>query len=714
MSNYKFYITDGTGTTEVFPLGFNNCKFVWEKNKNIAHIKIKFSGKLKFINNAKQSIADFDYFYTKDQGDTRCEEMVFTIKRQCNGGSYENFWIGVFEVVEGDMDIDSCTFSVTPRLKEYIFEDKEINFIDVPGSFSVNVDADIASNTRAYPRCKNLSDTLTYFATNVSSGLIGIVSDFFQINPVTVSARNYVTNTTNRYTKLALASLSEIQEPLPSNPSTIEKITFKKLMDDLMVLFHVHWFVDENLNIRIEHYKYFDGVAGIDLTIAQYEKWMVSSNKYSYDEEDTPKTETWTTLNSISQGKIIYGECGDLNKNETVFSTTLINVDYYHIFYESGGASSPGLFLFATQTIVGQRWMYGARQNEELVIPRLVLRFHRHGRPLKNATFEYTPGPFDFTLNSYGDLFVYSEKPVRKQVNISFPLCCDDVEIVASNYMTTGLGNGYIQNSEFNPKTNMFLTTLKYKLHEDQPDIIPTDLSGLDLWLKSDTGITLVSGKVSAWADQSGNGRNAVQGTDANRPIMAGSQVSFSGTTYLTTPSFQLFPLKRGSIFIVHRKDPLSIGSNSFLSTQGGSGNFWDLGYKWNGLGSPNDEHRYYNFNDLAYYPAEGFVSNINKRYAWGQELNLFEVIRHSDTEQTIWLNGKPVDAANGNDMTIADVQISDNPLFIGDNPNIVGVGCNGEIAEIIVFDRELTSIERQQIENYLSKKWAFNLYHIS
>lgn len=46
----------------------------------------------------------------------------------------------------------------------------------------------------------------------------------------------------------------------------------------------------------------------------------------------------------------------------------------------------------------------------------------------------------------------------------------------------------------------------------------PSGLSGLFLWLRSDLGITLNSGKVSSWADQSGNGNTVTQGTAANQP----------------------------------------------------------------------------------------------------------------------------------------------------------------------------------------------------
>ena len=40
---------------------------------------------------------------------------------------------------------------------------------------------------------------------------------------------------------------------------------------------------------------------------------------------------------------------------------------------------------------------------------------------------------------------------------------------------------------------------------------VPTQLSGCQLWLRADEGVTLSSGLVSAWADQSGNGNNASQ-----------------------------------------------------------------------------------------------------------------------------------------------------------------------------------------------------------
>lgn len=52
----------------------------------------------------------------------------------------------------------------------------------------------------------------------------------------------------------------------------------------------------------------------------------------------------------------------------------------------------------------------------------------------------------------------------------------------------------------------------------------PVRLPGLVSWLRSDLGVTLASGKVSAWADQSPVGSNGVsQGRAANQPTYVAS-----------------------------------------------------------------------------------------------------------------------------------------------------------------------------------------------
>jgi len=57
-----------------------------------------------------------------------------------------------------------------------------------------------------------------------------------------------------------------------------------------------------------------------------------------------------------------------------------------------------------------------------------------------------------------------------------------------------------------------------------------TDLSGLKLWLKYDTGITLNVSSVSSWADQSGESNNAVQADSDRQPNYGSGDIIFDGT----------------------------------------------------------------------------------------------------------------------------------------------------------------------------------------
>lgn len=72
----------------------------------------------------------------------------------------------------------------------------------------------------------------------------------------------------------------------------------------------------------------------------------------------------------------------------------------------------------------------------------------------------------------------------------------------------------------------------------------PKSIAGAVLWLRADLGVTLVSGKVSAWADQSGAGdanKNATQSNATLRPVVNATGIGgkpvieFAGAQELAT-----------------------------------------------------------------------------------------------------------------------------------------------------------------------------------
>lgn len=71
------------------------------------------------------------------------------------------------------------------------------------------------------------------------------------------------------------------------------------------------------------------------------------------------------------------------------------------------------------------------------------------------------------------------------------------------------------------------------------PSCITSNLAAAYLF---NTGITVTGSGVSSWADQSGNGRNLLQGTDTNRPAkQSDGSILFDGVdNFLTTGAFTL------------------------------------------------------------------------------------------------------------------------------------------------------------------------------
>lgn len=64
------------------------------------------------------------------------------------------------------------------------------------------------------------------------------------------------------------------------------------------------------------------------------------------------------------------------------------------------------------------------------------------------------------------------------------------------------------------------------------PSWTPAELEHLSSWHRADLGVTLNGSRVSAWADQSGNGHTLTQGTAGQQPLVAAAAVG--GQTALT------------------------------------------------------------------------------------------------------------------------------------------------------------------------------------
>lgn len=714
MDNYKYYIIDSSLTeTEVFPITRNVQEIEYErKDESSAYFEKKLTGKIIFGNNVKESIFDFNYFKDKEEND-RCFELKIKITKKCNG-VYSLFWEGVFSVLEGEFDNDKCTYEISPRLKFNIQSDIDVNILDAyssDGSYNVRTGALAAE--RVYSNGRALYYVLLHLAQQSSPNVVDVISDFFSINAVgDIDYTDYFMQVGN-YSQLKLLPLSEVQEPVPSNRAVKEFVSLDKLMQDLNVLFDVYWFIDENYNLRIEHQVFFNRMNGLDLTGPEYEKYLVGTNKISYNLDDFPKYETWKINGSKQYCRIAYAGCGDINKNtnEKIYSTNVLSTDYYNIRYDGGGSGDAnGIFIMACYQSLG---LFRLRennigQNYLMQSALLVQNFHRYERPSSNNTLEYyeEDEALQIIAINQGSFLPYSTIPTKIQSEIKVPLCCG-TEFDPFKKITTNLGVGYLDSAKFSMKNNMLELKLKYKTEPDNFLINPNQISGCRLWLTADTGVVYSNvfgfDRVSEWQDQSGYGNHAVQATAGLQPFYdsVNKQLNFFNYS-LVTPSFQMFPSKRGSVFYlaepVNTGSLIGTGSMAILSTT--IGNKFDVGVVITyTAGTP-----------IGYNTFALSSFNLGASFPRNTLTGLVQVNRESDTTETMYSNGLKPSVLAGNPMTIPNLQVDASPLIIGANSSIGTMG-PAILKEVIVFDRVVTDLERQQIELYLANKWGIPLY---
>ena len=227
-----------------------------------------------------------------------------------------------------------------------------------------------------------------------------------------------------------------------------------------------------------------------------------------------------------------------------------------------------------------------------------------------------------------------------------------------------------------------------------------TDLpfGSLALWLKADSGLAQVYANppVDLWADQSGNGNNATQPSSINRPLwVAGALngrpvVRFDGVnSYLNLPNFMSDATSGEGFVVLKSTTPL-----------GSQGSLWSLG----------SHQVYFGYNCPPGYPnSDGSITedfgSADTVHLYGlgipaQPLNQYHVynVTSQNTNWAAWINGTLL------------YQTTNNTVGFINGSSALGA-CfwhfAGDIAEVLVFKRALTTDERTTVNGYLNGKYA-------
>jgi len=207
----------------------------------------------------------------------------------------------------------------------------------------------------------------------------------------------------------------------------------------------------------------------------------------------------------------------------------------------------------------------------------------------------------------------------------------------------------------------------------------PTDLSGLSLWLKADAGVTMDGSNITAWADQSGNGNTAIP---IDNPIFLPSYINNKPAIDFLTNDVDFFNLTNNiepikSIFVLFKTGPSVTQYKCIVEANLGMYS----GISGNLFGTYLDK-------EIGYTAL-----STNTAYILSVESN-------DGVSSNGYINGQQYLDENGDGFTARGyVQIGAGQY--GVQPS------GGYLSEVIIYDRVLTTSERQQVESYLNTKYA-------
>lgn len=221
----------------------------------------------------------------------------------------------------------------------------------------------------------------------------------------------------------------------------------------------------------------------------------------------------------------------------------------------------------------------------------------------------------------------------------------------------------------------------------------PASVAGLALWLDASDAATITTATgVSSWADKSGGGRTATQATGSAQPTVQTAAQNGKNTLRFTEASSQFLTLSSAlnvsatgyTIFAVMRRGgPASANKVEVL---GSSVNTTVLALEWWTTG-------------VLYSHGVGGASR-------GQ----FSTAQASTTYNTVAAVCPP--AADGK-IYFNGADISSTPYATATMTTLDRIGysganyCNGEIAEILLYNTNLSDPNRQSLEAWLKAKWA-------
>ncbi len=253
-------------------------------------------------------------------------------------------------------------------------------------------------------------------------------------------------------------------------------------------------------------------------------------------------------------------------------------------------------------------------------------------------------------------------------------------------------------------------TPQQFLLMKKTVSFVPTDLSGLKLWLKADQLSLSDNDPVSTWADQSGNSNDVTASLTVRPTYKANIQngkavVRFDGSNdVMNKSSFTALDGLTGiTIFLVVKQATLAT-NQVFLSK-------WDYQtqgtFAWQtGSSSSSEEVSYW----APTCNAAGNENVVSSSAGITAAFNLLELVYDGSLTNSnrvkYYKNTSALSTSTNNTIPTSTITCTAD-LRIGSFGGSLTRYFNGDFAEILIYNSALSGADRAKVEAYLNARWA-------
>ncbi len=219
---------------------------------------------------------------------------------------------------------------------------------------------------------------------------------------------------------------------------------------------------------------------------------------------------------------------------------------------------------------------------------------------------------------------------------------------------------------------------------------------------------------VSLWVDKSGNVKNAEQANPTYYPLYTTNSlnnlptVTFGGEMVLHHMSAGvsadwnfLHNSNPSTVFVVGRSLINDTSTDFFLSTGGATAT--SVGYSFFNQISPT-RFGTYTSNGTGGFPINNYLNSSDADY------HMHSLLYKSTSPVFEYFKDGTLVSTQTNTLATPSSGNASFPLTLGMAPDNASRALAGDLAEVIIFDRDLNSSEKTDVECYLSQKWNLSL----